>query len=104
MDFEVIFNQFEAALWFAISAVLFYRWIKTKPRLFHWSLVVAFAVFGISDVIESYTGAWWDPWWLFVMKAGCVLVFGRTWFVYRRELKRKKAALSANDDDRKLPS
>ena len=91
MDVEVIFNQFEAALWFAISAVLLWSWLKAKPRPFHWSLIVAFAVFGVSDVIESHTGAWWDPWWLFVMKAACVLVFVRAWVVYRRELKRKRA-------------
>jgi hypothetical protein len=89
LDIEVIFNQFEAALWFAISAVLFWAWLKTKPRRFHWSLVVAFAVFGVSDVIESYTGAWWDPWWLFVMKAACVLVFLRAWVVYRKSRRKR---------------
>lgn len=90
MDVEVIFNQFEAALWFAISAVLLYRWVKSKPRAFHWSLVVAFAVFGVSDVIESHTGAWWTPWWLFVMKAACVVVFLKAWLAYRRGLKQRK--------------
>ena len=91
MDIEVIFNQFDAALWFAISAVLFYHWItaKTKPRPFHLSLVLAFAVFGLSDVIESHTGAWWRPWWLFVMKLACVIVFFQAWMKYLRS-KRKR--------------
>jgi hypothetical protein len=29
--------------------------------------------FGLSDLVESQTGAWWTPWWLFAWKALCVL-------------------------------
>jgi hypothetical protein len=36
---------------------------------------MCFVVFGVSDVIEAQTGAWWHPWWLFAMKALCVLGF-----------------------------
>jgi len=91
LDYEVIGNQFEAALWFAISAVLLFKWgtFKSRPRPFSLSLPFAFAVFGVSDVIESHTGAWWDPWWLLVMKAGCVIVFFLAWRKYRRS-KRKR--------------
>jgi len=27
-----------------------------------------FLLFGFSDIVEVYTGAWWSPWWLFVWK------------------------------------
>jgi hypothetical protein len=37
-------------------------------------LAAAFLVFGISDLIESQTGAWWRPLWLLLMKAACVAV------------------------------
>jgi hypothetical protein len=40
-----------------------------------WLLPMCFVVFGVSDVIEAQTGAWWHPWWLFAMKALCVLGF-----------------------------
>jgi hypothetical protein len=28
--------------------------------------------FGVSDVVETITGAWWRPWWLLLWKALCV--------------------------------
>jgi hypothetical protein len=28
---------------------------------------------GASDIVESRTGAWWRPWWLFAWKAVCVI-------------------------------
>ena len=36
---------------------------------------VAFVVFGVSDIIEAETGAWWKPIELLVLKAACVLTF-----------------------------
>jgi hypothetical protein len=42
-------------------------------------------VFGVSDLVEAQTGAWWEPWWLFVMKAACVLVFVLAWRAHRRQ-------------------
>jgi hypothetical protein len=38
-------------------------------------LALSFFLFGVSDVIERYTGAWWRPAWLLALKAGCVLGF-----------------------------
>lgn len=43
------------------------------------------AVFGVSDLIEAQTGAWWEPWSLLVMKAACVLVFLLAWRAHRRQ-------------------
>lgn len=34
---------------------------------------LVFVAFGLSDVVEMGTGAWWRPWWLFAWKAACVL-------------------------------
>lgn len=72
---HTVFNQFEAGFWFLIALVLalFYR--RRLPPPWRWLLPLAFAVFGVSDVVEVGTGAWWRPWWLLVMKAACVLVF-----------------------------
>lgn len=70
-----VYNQFEAGFWFfiALVLVLFYR--RELPQPWVWLLPLSFAVFGVSDVIELDTGAWWRPWWLCVMKVACVLVF-----------------------------
>ena len=51
---------------------------------------VAFFGFGISDLIEAQTGAWWEPIWLFFFKAACVLVFGTCGLKYRAWLKSRK--------------
>ncbi|HRH96545.1 MAG TPA: hypothetical protein PLB55_11450 [Prosthecobacter sp.] len=72
-DFHAVFNEAEAGLWFVIALVLAVRLHMKRP--WRWLLPLAFAVFGVSDLIEVRTGAWWDPWWLLVMKAACVLVF-----------------------------
>lgn len=96
MAVDAIFNLFEAALWFAISAVFCFRGIfrasDKSPdaqtlRREMLLLTAAFAAFGVSDVIESRTGAWWEPWWLLALKTACVLVFLRAFWRYRAGLR-----------------
>lgn len=77
-EFSRLFNQGEAALWFAIAIVILIRLrapLKLANTFWRWLLPLAFVVFGVSDLIEAQTGAWWHPWWLLVMKAACVLCF-----------------------------
>ena len=81
--FQALFNQAEACLWLLIALVLTMK--LRMPRPWRWLLPCAFAVFGVSDLIEVRTGAWWEPWWLFVMKAACVLVFLLAWRARRRQ-------------------
>lgn len=66
----------EAGLWFVIAMVLFTKAARAagKLRTVLGTLCASFLVFGISDVIEARTGAWWKPWTLLTMKIGCVLV------------------------------
>lgn len=85
-EFHALFNQVEAVLWFLFALGFALR--LTLGRPWRWLLPLAFAVFGVSDLIEVQTGAWWEPWWLFVMKAACVLVFLLAWHAYRRQGKR----------------
>ncbi len=77
------FNYAEALLWFSIALVLAVRLRMRWP--WRWLLPCAFALFGVSDLIEAQTGAWWEPWWLFVLKAACVLVFLLAWRAHRRQ-------------------
>lgn len=59
------------ALGFALGAVR-----HTGPARARCVLAaVTFAAFGLSDVVEVQTGAWYRPWWLFAWKAACVAVF-----------------------------
>lgn len=87
-EFARYFNLAESALWLGIALVVMLR-IRPPHRLamapWRWLLPLSFAVFGVSDVIESETGAWWHPWWLLVLKAACVLCFLLAWLRLRRK-------------------
>jgi len=82
-SFHAVFNYGEAALWFVLAIALTVRLRMTRP--WRWLLPLAFAVFGVSDLIEVQTGTWWEPWWLLVMKSACVLVFLLAWRAHRRQ-------------------
>ncbi len=83
LSIHALFNYVEAGLWFVMAFALVLRGRMGRP--WRWLLPLAFAAFGISDLIEVQTGAWWEPWWLFVMKAVCVLVFLLAWRALRRQ-------------------
>ena len=73
-SFHRTFNHAEAALWAAIGAVLLWK-PGAGRRGDPWLGRVAgstFLAFGASDLVETSTGCWYDPWWLFWWKAACV--------------------------------
>ncbi len=76
-DLTVRGNQIEAVLWFFFSAGFLVRVFRTSGshRRLAVVLVLAFLAFGISDLIEARTGAWWRPLWLLLLKTGCIAVF-----------------------------
>ena len=74
-DLFVTANYVEAALWSIIGAGFLLHAILKRGGATSLVAAVAFFLFGISDVIETRTGAWWRPWWLLVMKGGCIAVF-----------------------------
>ncbi len=93
-NLEVVFNRGEAVLWLLIAAIfgafaLRERFRQIPIPLYHSLSVVAFTLFGVSDVIESFTGAWWTPWWLLVLKVACVITFVWCFNAYRIVKKRK---------------
>jgi hypothetical protein len=68
-------NYGEAALWglvgLTFGAYAVRRAGATRRR--RALAALTFLLFGLSDVVEVRTGAWWRPWWLLVWKAVCVL-------------------------------
>ena len=82
------FNHVESGLWFVFSVLLAAQLFKQgfTSRYFRVLLIsaITFAVFGISDVIEAKTGAWWRPWWLLLIKISCVLSFSLCFIWYKR--------------------
>lgn len=76
-EYEILgpFNVAEAAWWFLMAVVVRIYWQSCKgltPRL-RDVLVVFLVGFGISDLIEMQTGAWWRPVWLLLLKAVCLI-------------------------------
>lgn len=75
-------NLLEAFVWWALAAgFAFYAWRSQGARR-RLCLIAcgAFAAFGLSDIVEIRSGAWWRPWWLLVWKAACLAVMVWVWF------------------------
>ena len=72
----VLSNRIEAGLWIGISVILLVAQSHLRGMERKDALIAAcgFAVFGISDLVEARTGAWWRPWWLLVWKGLCVVL------------------------------
>jgi hypothetical protein len=73
-SFHRTFNYAEAVLWAAVGAGLLWK-PGAGRRGDPWLGRVAgstFLAFGASDLVETSTGSWYDPSWLFWWKAACV--------------------------------
>lgn len=69
-----IFNGCEALLWIGLAGFLFRRYRNAAQPVHRLSRIASvwLFLFGVSDVIEIQTGAWWRPWWLLVLKGVCL--------------------------------
>jgi hypothetical protein len=86
MNVAIIFNYFESALWFGIALTVFLRRNTPDKRLKKLAMLVSmsFTLFGLSDIVEASTGAWWRPLWLLGVKGLCVLSFVCCWIKYHK--------------------
>lgn len=75
LTFFQISNFIECGLWIAMSLVMAAVALRCRgyARQLAWRAVPVLFVFGISDSVEAFTGAWWRPWWLLIWKALCIL-------------------------------
>ncbi|MDT8286545.1 MAG: hypothetical protein RQ748_05500 [Elusimicrobiales bacterium] len=90
MDIERAFNLAEAALWFAAGLTLAgARRGEPFARMKGLTAAAAalFVLFGLSDLAEMKTGAWWAPAWLLAWKTvnGLALLFcvGRMYYIFK---------------------
>ena len=69
-----IFNAVEAVFWIGLAGLsaVFGRGTRGFTARRQGALVVFLAGFGISDIIEVFTGAWWKPVGLLVLKGACL--------------------------------
>ena len=65
-DLERTGNLIEAGFWVVFATAIAIG-ASSQPRAMRLLGLTAGAVsllFGISDLVEARTGAWWRPWWL----------------------------------------
>jgi hypothetical protein len=86
MEIVSIGNIIEGCFWFLVSLVFFVPALRPKEghRWFCLSGGALFVIFGLSDMYESTTGAWWKPWWLILWNVGCVGGMVLLFFWYKR--------------------
>ena len=74
MDYVQIFNGLEAAFWLLLAACAAATGHRTKGLTYRrqLSLIVFLVGFGISDLWEIYSGLWWRPTSLLLLKAACL--------------------------------
>ena len=99
-DPEVIGNYIEAVFWMTIGTVLGIAGRRTDPAFKTLALVACglFVVFGISDLIEAQTGAWWKPLWLLGWKGLCIVGLASCYWKYRRIKKRLASQAAAGSN------
>ncbi len=99
MEFDQIFNLFEGIFWILISIVLISR-IRRFPKYRDLLIVgsIAFFVFGITDFIEIYTRAWYQPWFLLLLNAVCVITLFTCLALYFRRRKEAGSQQSGIDN------
>jgi hypothetical protein len=85
------FNIAEAGLGFALGVAMLVLSIRSArgrgPRI---AAGIALVAFGLSDLVETQTGAWWRPWWLLAWKAACVLALSAFAFKWLREARGRR--------------
>jgi hypothetical protein len=84
-----ISNYIEAVLWTSIGITFAIAALRQSgiARRQCWLAAVTFVLFGISDLVESTTGAWYRPLWLLIWKGLCLLVFAWLLIKYLRQRK-----------------
>lgn len=85
MDELAIFNSLEAIFWMTVGVIVFWK-SRTIGHEARMGIITAvwFFLFGISDIFEAFTGAWWRPWPLMAMKGTCILALLICGIIYRR--------------------
>jgi len=74
MTYVDVINGFEL-IWWPLSGVAIACRSSHQPQPWRQlGFLTAFwlVLFGLSDGVELYTKAWWNPWWLLVWKGVCI--------------------------------
>jgi hypothetical protein len=84
---HTLYNALEFGLWLILATALTWRASSARHDSRKAPFLIAaaaFAAFGVSDLVEIQTGAWYRPWWLLVWKVSCILVLIMCYIHHRR--------------------
>jgi hypothetical protein len=86
MNFHGSANAVEAGYWIVVGVTVYVRSRRETSTVRTVASVAAggLVLFGVSDVIEIFTGAWYKPVGLLVFKAVCVTTLVACYVRYRR--------------------
>ncbi|WP_437184916.1 hypothetical protein SH668x_002004 [Planctomicrobium sp. SH668] len=84
-DVVFVFNACEAIFWFILAAIIASCLRPVLQVPVRALLVLCLVLFGVSDLVEMTTVAWWRPLWLLFLKAACLcgLIAG-TWIAWKQ--------------------
>jgi len=92
-----ISNYIEAGLWISIGVGFAIAAVRRKGIAYTGSgrskcriAAVHFILFGLSDLVEAHTGAWYRPLWLLLWKGACLVGFSILLLLYFREHRARK--------------
>ncbi len=90
-DLEITGNLIEAGFWIIFGVGLAIAGMRRRRNLARLGLLsgTILFLFGVSDLVEANTGAWWRPWWLLVWKGTCLSGMVLCALKYRRILVRE---------------
>lgn len=72
-DFVRVYNVVEAVFWCGLGGYTACQVASIRASRRGTAIILAatLVIFGASDVVEVFSGAWWRPWWLAVWKVLC---------------------------------
>lgn len=85
-DLEKSGNLIEAGFWIVFGVGLTIAGMRRGRAIARLGLLsgMILCLFGLSDLVEASTGAWWRPWWLLVWKGVCLTGMVLCALKYRR--------------------
>lgn len=90
-DLFRVANEVECVFWNVLGLGFLLAALKPSYRRLKLLTGLVLVVFGVSDFVESGTGAWWSPWWLLVWKLACVFTLAALFFLYLRSHPKARA-------------
>jgi hypothetical protein len=98
---HAIFNYCEAVFWVFVSFVVLIAAWKSKRHVqrIAYVAVPTLFLFGVSDIVEVSTRAWWRPFWLLLWKGFCIAILVICVFLYWRQKSQAVTAEYSAEDE-----